>query len=63
MVAKSEGGVATHACCALIAALLLSQRGGKLPTERMMKRLRFWMMAWATDDELAAVLGPTKDQN
>ena len=62
-LAESEDGVATQVYCALIAALLLSRRGGKLPTKRMMERLRFWMMGWATDDELADALGPAKKRN
>lgn len=62
-LAESEDGVATQVYCALIAALLLSRRGGKLPTKRMMERLRFWMMGWATDEELAAALGPAKKRN
>lgn len=62
-LAESEDGVATQVYCALIAALLLSRRGGKLPTKRMMERLRFWMMGWATDDELAEALGPAKKRN
>jgi len=44
-LAESEDGVATQVYCALIAALLLSRRGGKLPTKRMMERLRFWIWA------------------
>lgn len=59
-LAESEDGVATQIYCALIAALLLSRREGKLPTKRMMERLRFWMMGWASDEELAAALGPAK---
>ena len=62
-LAESQDGVATQVYCALIAALLLSKRGGKLPTKRMMERLRFWMMGWATDEELAAALGPAKKRN
>lgn len=62
-LAESEDGVATQVYCALIAALLLSRRDGKLPTKRMMEMLRFWMMGWATDAELAAALGPAKKQN
>jgi hypothetical protein len=62
-LAESQDGVATQVYCALIAALLLSRRGGKLPTKRMMETLRFWMMGWADDDELAAVLGGAKKRN
>ena len=62
-LAESEDGVATQVYCALIAALLLSRRNGKLPTKRMMERLRFWMMGWATDEELQAALGPAKERN
>lgn len=62
-LAESEDGVATQVYCALIAALLLSRRDRKLPTKRMMERLRFWMMGWATDEELAAALGPAKKRH
>ena len=62
-LAESEDGVATQVYCALIAALLLSRRGGKLPTKRIMESLRFWMMGWATDEELAAALGPARERN
>lgn len=59
-LAESEEGVSTQIYCALIAALLLSRRGGKLPTKRMMEALRFWMMGWADDEELVAAMGPAK---
>lgn len=36
---ESEDGIATQVYCALIAALLLSQREGKLPTKRLMEML------------------------
>ncbi len=62
-LAESEDGVATQVYCALIAALLLSRHGGKLPTKRMMETLRFWMMGWASDEELAAALSPAKKRN
>ena len=62
-LAETEDGVAIQVDCALIAALLLSRRGGKLPTKRMMEMLGFWTMGWATDDELAAALGPAKIRN
>lgn len=35
----------------------------ELPTKRMMETLRFWMMGWATDCELAAALGPARNRN
>lgn len=59
-LAESEDGVATQVYCALIAALLLSQRNGKLPTKRQMERLRFWTMGWASDEELTMAFGPAK---
>jgi hypothetical protein len=62
-LAESENGVATQVYCALIAALLLSQRGGKLPTKRTMEMVQFWMMGWADDDELAAAIGPAKKRD
>jgi hypothetical protein len=62
-LAESRNGVAIQVYCALIAALLLSRHSGKLPTKRMMEMLRFWMMGWADDDELAAALGPAKIRN
>lgn len=62
-LAESETGVATQVYCALIAALLLSQRGGKLPTKRTMEMVQFWMMGWADDDELVAAIGPPKKRD
>ena len=59
-LAESENGVAIQVYCSLIAALLLSKRDGKLPTKRMMERLQFWMMGWASDAELAAELAAVK---
>lgn len=59
-LAHSEEGVAIQVYCALIAALLLSRHNGKLPTKRMMERIRFWMMGWASDEELLAVLESAK---
>jgi hypothetical protein len=61
-LAESEDGVATQVYCALIAALMISRTEGKLPTKRLMEMLRFWMMGWATDEELAAALSSEKNQ-
>lgn len=62
-LAESEDGVATQVYCALIAALLLSRRNDKLPTKRQMEALHFWMMEWASDEDLARVMGPAKNGN
>lgn len=62
-LAESEDGVATQVYCSLIVALLLSRYSGKLPTKRIMEKVRFWMMGWASDKELLAALGAPKNQN
>ena len=48
--------------CALIAALLLARYTGKKPTKRQMEMLRFYLMGYASLDELEAqlALGKTK---
>lgn len=54
--AESSEGVAIQMYCALIAALLLARRLGKLPSKRTMEMLRFHSMGVATDVELERVL-------
>ena len=54
--AESEEGAAIQIYSALIAALLLSRRLGKLPSKRMMEMLRFHSMGFATGDELEGSL-------
>lgn len=50
--AESEQGAAIQIYSALIAALLLSRRLGKLPSKRVMEMLRFHSMGFASGDEL-----------
>jgi len=50
--AESEEGVTIQIYCALIAALLLARRLGKLPSKRTMEMLRFHSMGVASDAEL-----------
>lgn len=50
--AESEEGAAIQIYSALIAALLLARRLGKLPSKRVMEMLRFHSMGFATSDEL-----------
>jgi hypothetical protein len=60
-LAESREGVSIQIYCALIAALLLSTRRGRLPTKREKEALDFWSMGWLNDDELAIRLGIIKE--
>lgn len=55
-LAESREGVTVQIYCSLIAALLLSARSGKLPAKRQMEALRYRMLGWIDDGELAAAL-------
>lgn len=54
--AEGSDGVAIQIYTALIAALLLSRRLGKLPGKRCMEMLRFYLMGMASNEELAAFI-------
>lgn len=54
--AESIEGVTIQIYAALIAALLLSRRLGKLPNKRCMEMLRFHSMGMASNEELEAYL-------
>jgi hypothetical protein len=56
-LAESERGVALQVYCALIAALLLLRHSGRRPGKRAMEMIRFYLMGYATLDELSANLG------
>lgn len=55
--AESAEGVGIQLYCALIAALLLARRLGKLPNKRMVEALRWHQMGMIDEDELARALG------
>jgi hypothetical protein len=56
-LAESQPGVALQVYCALIAALLLLRRSGRRPGKRAMEMIRFYLLGYATLDELSAALG------
>ena len=55
-LAESERGVALQVYCALIAALLLLRRSGRRPGKRAMEMIRFYLLGYATLDELSVAL-------
>lgn len=55
--AESAEGVGIQLYSALIAALLLARRLGKLPNKRMMEALRWHQMGMIDEEELARALG------
>jgi len=55
-LAESERGVALQVYCALIAALLLLRRNGRRPGKRAMEMIRFYLLGYATLDELSNAL-------
>lgn len=56
-LAESERGVALQVYCALIAALLLLRHSGRRPGKRTMEMIRFYLLGYATLNELSASLG------
>ena len=55
-LAESERGVALQVYCALIAALLLLRYCGRRPSKRVMETIQFYLLGYATLDELSASL-------
>ena len=55
-LAESPRGVALQVYCALIAALLLHRYSGRRPGKRAMEMIRFYLLGYATLDELSAAL-------
>lgn len=58
-LAESERGVALQVYLALIAAQLLVLYRGERPNRRQMERIQFYLMGWASGDELRAALRPS----
>ena len=56
-LAESERGVALQIYCALIAALLLLRHSGRRPGKRTMEMIRFYLLGYATLEELSASIG------
>lgn len=57
-LAESEQGVAVQVYLALIAAQLLVLYRGERPNRRQMEAIQFYLMGWATLDELLVKLRP-----
>lgn len=57
-LAESERGVALQVYLALIAAQLLVLYRGERPDRRQMEAIQFYLMGWASVDELMAILRP-----
>jgi Transposase DDE domain len=56
-LAESERGVAMQIYCALIAALLLALYSGKRPGRRAMELIQFYLLGYATLEEVSRQLG------
>jgi hypothetical protein len=59
-LAQSPRGVAMQVYCALIAALLLLRATGRRPNKRAMEMIRFYLLGYASLDELTRQLGIEK---
>jgi hypothetical protein len=59
-LAESEQGVTLQVHLALIAAQLLILYRGERPNRRQMEAIQFYLMGWATWEELMAKLRPAK---
>lgn len=57
-LAESERGVALQVYLALIAAQLLVLYRGERPNRRQMEAIQFYLMGWATSEELMLILRP-----
>jgi hypothetical protein len=62
-LAESERGVAIQVYLALIAAQLLVLYSGRRPNRRQMECIRFYLMGWATLDELVRCVGAGAGQS
>ncbi|MDO8543173.1 MAG: IS4 family transposase [Opitutaceae bacterium] len=61
-LAESERGVALQVYLALIAAQLMMLYQGERPNKRQMEAIQFYLMGWATLEELMARLKPAKSK-
>src|SRR6185436_11202918 len=52
-LAESQRGVSLQLYLALIAGLMLHLLLGRRPNQRLMERLRFYLLGWASAEELA----------
>jgi hypothetical protein len=59
-LAESPRGVALQVYCALIAALLLLRYSGRRPGKRAMEMIRFYLLGYASLEELTRELGIEK---
>lgn len=62
-LAESQRGVAIQIYLALIAAQLLVLYTGRRPTRRQMECFQFYLMGWATQDELMRCVGLNPAEN
>lgn len=56
LFAESLEGVAIQMYLALIASLLLAMYTGKRPNKRQLETIQFYLMGWATEEELVRLL-------
>jgi hypothetical protein len=56
LFAESPEGVAIQMYLALIASLLLAMYTGKRPNQRQLETIQFYLMGWATEEELLRLL-------
>jgi len=61
-LAESEAGVTLHVYLALIAAQLMVLYKGERPNKRQLEAIQFYLMGWATLEELMAKLKPAQPQ-
>ncbi len=52
LIAHSRNGVTIQAYCALISGLLITIWTGRKPTKRTFEMLQFYLLGWATEQEL-----------
>jgi hypothetical protein len=60
LLSAKQNGVEIQACCASIACLLILLHTGRTPTKRTFERINFYLVGWATLEELEAHIAKLK---
>jgi hypothetical protein len=63
LISTDPVGIEIQVYCAIIACLLLALYTGRKPTKATYEMISFYMMGWATEDELVAHLEKLKSQD
>ena len=62
LLSTKKNGIEIQAYCAIIACLLILIHTGRTPTRRTFEMISFYMLGWATLDELGTHIEKLKPQ-